>query len=124
MSTVIAQWCKSYGLDVDGNPQLGYQAVVVDSVRVRLGELPSGALVVESQVAPLPLADRNREILVDKALRLSYGRMRGSRARCVIDSETTALWLQIVLPGTASPEQLSFAVEDIVNEVERWRKAF
>jgi hypothetical protein len=124
VSTLIAQWCKDHGLDVDVNPQLGYRAVVVDNVRVRLGELPTGALVVESQVAPLPLSDRDREVLVDKALRLSFGRMRASRARCVTDSEATALWLQIVLPGTASQEQLSVAVEDIVNEVERWRKAF
>jgi hypothetical protein len=124
VATLIEQWCAHHGLHVEASPQLGHRPIVVDNVRVRLGELQSGAFVVESQFAPLPLADREREVLVEKALRLSYKRMRFSRVRCVTDSEATALWLQIVLPGTVSEEQLSLAVEDLVNEVERWRKVF
>ena len=124
VATLIEQWCEHHGLPAEGSPQLGYRAVVVDNVRVRLGELQSGALVVESQFAPLPLADRDRDLMVERALRLSYKRVRSSRVRCVTDLEAAALWLQIVLPGSVSEEQLSLAVEDLVNEVERWRKVF
>ena len=96
---------------------------MVDSVRVCLGELPSGALIVESKVIVLPLAERERDALVEKATRLAWARMCHSRARLVSDAGSTSMWLQIVLPGTASDEQLSLSIEDLVNEVERWRKA-
>lgn len=122
MSTVITHWCKQRGLAAADNPQASHRAVVVDNVRVCLGELPSGALVVESKIAVLPLADRERDALVDKASRLAVGRICHSRARLVADAGATALWLQVVLPGTSGDEQLSLAVEDLVNEVERWRK--
>ena len=124
MSKIISRWCAQRGLEVTPSTVLGYQAVVVDTVRVRLGESSSGAIVVESQIAALPLSEREKDAMVDKAMRLAVGRMRHSQARLVSDPEATMLTLQTVLPGTSSDERLSQAVEDLVNEVEKWRKAF
>ena len=124
MSKIISRWCAQRGLEATPSAVLGYQAVVVDTVRVRLGESSSGAIVVESQIAALPLSEREKDAMVDKAMRLAVGRMRHSQARLVSDPEATMLTLQTVLPGTSSDERLSQAVEDLVNEVEKWRKAF
>ena len=122
MQSLIQQWCESRGLPPDGEPALGYRAVVIDNVRVRLNELRSGAILVESQIGALPVSERERDPLILKFMKLAVPRMRHSRARLVSDSEATALWLQISLAGTSSEDQLSLAIEDLVNEVERWRK--
>jgi hypothetical protein len=120
MASVIDRWCSKRGLATPGGAA---QAIVVDNVRVSLAELPSGLLVIESKVMVLPLAERERDALVERAARLALGRLRFSRARLVADADASGLWLQVVLPGMASDEQISEAVEDLVNEVERWRKA-
>lgn len=123
MTSVIDRWCRQRGLIAPGGTPPGVQAIVVDNVRVSLAELPSGMLVIESKLIALPLSERERDTLVERTARLALGRLRYSRARLVADADASALWLQLVLPGMASDEHISQAVEDLVNEVERWRKA-
>ncbi len=123
MASVIDRWCRQRGLAAPGGAPLAAHAIVVDNVRVSLAELPSGMLVIESKIWVLPLAERDRDAMVEKAGRMALGRLRFSRARLVADADAAGLWLQVVLPGMASDEHISQAVEDLVNEVERWRKA-
>ncbi len=70
-----------------------------------------------------PFTHAQIESIPEKAGRMALGRLRFSRARLVADADAAGLWLQVVLPGMASDEHISQAVEDLVNEVERWRKA-
>lgn len=123
MTSAIDRWRRQRGLAAPAGAPSGAQAIVVDNVRVSLAELPSGMLVIESKMMALPLSERERDTLVERAGQLALGRLRYSVARLVADADASSLWLQAVLPGMASDEQISQTVEDLVNEVERWRKA-
>lgn len=119
----IEQWLAQSGLSPAGSGAFDYRTVVIDQVRVRLATLASGALLIESYLKALPISARDRETLIEEAIRISAGRIPRTRARLVADAQGAALWLQVSLPGMAGVQDIDTAIEDLVNEVERWRKA-
>lgn len=122
MTNLILQWRVRHGLAADPAPALGYQPATVDSVRLRFSELPSGEVLVESRLAPLPQAPAERDRMLEKAMKVSAAKLPLTVGGLTVDPDGAALWLQATMSGQADLAQFDQTVEQLVNEVEQWRK--
>jgi len=121
--TLLRTWAEQQGVDAAAFAAGGTRlAVTYDTVRVHLVELRGRGLLVEARVVDLPVAPAARTTLVEKALKTAAARMRSSGAALTTDEAQSALWLQRRLAAESDTEALTSAVEDLVNEVELWRK--
>ena len=120
--SLIDHWATEQGL-TEKKPAQGKLTVTFDQVRVHLSELPNLRIVAQARIVDLPLNERDRERLVERALRTATGRMRDSGVALTAHPQASALWLQTQVPDNADTAALSQAVENLVNEVEFWRMA-
>lgn len=122
-STLIRHWADQQGIPADAHaPGGGRLAVTYDTVRVHVADLRGRAVLVEARVADLPVVATARGQTVEKAMKTAAARIRTSAVSLTTDDAASALWLQTHVAADADPESLTSAVEDLVNEVELWRK--
>lgn len=122
-TTLIEHWAERQGIPADAYAAGGTRlAVTFDTVRVHLVDLRGRAVLVEARIADLPVAPAARATVIEKALKVAAARLRASAVSLTTDDADSALWLQRRIPADAGPELLTSAVEDLVNEVELWRK--
>lgn len=119
---LLSTWAEQQGIPAAAFTDAGRLAVTFDTVRVHLADVRGRSVLVEARIADLPVAPVPRATVVEKALKLAAGRMRDSAVALTVDETDSALWLQRRLAPDADPESLTSAVEDLVNEVELWRK--
>jgi hypothetical protein len=118
---LIEEWARAKNLGPVNNPRRF--AVTFDAVRVHLIEVHPGQLALEARLCDLPVQPNQRERSVERIMAIGLGRARESAHHVMLDEHRSAYWLQRRLPpGTQVPE-LETAVEELVNDVELWRKA-
>jgi hypothetical protein len=93
-----------------------------DSLRVKLVPLPDGGIVFESRVRPLPEEPREREALVERALKIAFGRMQDHADALTLSEDRQALRLQSRLGANASRSDLELRLEAHLNALAFWRK--
>ena len=110
-----------------GNDQLrsgGELPLVFDeSLRVRLVPLNDGGIALESRVRPMPESTEERERLVERALKISLGRMEGHGDALAMDEDREALRLQSMVRADATRSDLEACLEAHLNALAFWRSA-
>lgn len=120
--SLLSTWAEQQGIPAAAFTDAGRLAVTFDTVRVHLADVRGRSVLVEARIADLPVAPVPRATVVEKALKTAAARLRASAVSLTTDEAAGALWLQRHVAADADTESLTSAVEDLVNEVELWRK--
>jgi len=118
---LIEEWAQARNLGPVTNPR--HFAVTFDSVRVHLLEVHPGQLAIESRISDLPVQPTSRERSIERVMAIALGRARSSEHHVMLDEHRSAFWLQRRLPSGLQPAQLDTAVEELINDIDLWRKA-
>lgn len=94
-----------------------------EALRVRLVPLNDGGIALESRVRPMPEAAEERERLVERALKLSMGRMDAHGDVLAMAEDREALRLQSYVGADASRADLEACLEAHLNALAFWRSA-
>ncbi len=125
---LIAQWLQSQ--DVAGSPEgsghaqgQGRWVIAFDQVRVHLMELNDKIILLQARVMDIPSQAGTSEKLLTRAMQTASARLNTSPTGLSVDADGSALWLQVQLPTDSSINQMTQAVQGLINEVELWRHA-
>lgn len=119
--TLINDWAQFAGINLGPIGAARSVDVTFDRVRLRMFELPSRSILLESRIADLPLSAPEVDRMVQRAMSAATGRMRDSPVVLCANEDASALVLQLqVAPGIDVPA-LNAAIEHLVNEVDVWR---
>ncbi|HYC37698.1 MAG TPA: CesT family type III secretion system chaperone [Usitatibacter sp.] len=120
----MVDYMKAGGLGEEALRSGGELPLVFDdTLRVRLVPLADGTIVLESRVRPMPEGAAERERLVERALKLSFGRMQDHADTLTLSEDRQALRLQSRLPADASRMDLETRLEAHLNALAFWRDA-
>lgn len=119
--SAIERWAQHMGVPAPEQPN--HLALTIDTARVHLRRIQGGQLMVEGRVCDLPETATVRSRLVERALQLSLARSRTSLCHPAVDEDQSALWLQQRIDAPDDLNAVDQAVEDLVNEIELWRRA-
>ena len=118
----MVEYMQAGGMGEDKLRSGGELPLVFDEhLRVRLVPLPDGAIVFESRVRPLPEDAGERERVVERALKLSFGRMQDHADALTLSEDRDALRLQSRLPADATRADLETRLEAHLNALACWR---
>lgn len=123
---LINRWALAQNLvraDSPARPNLARLAVTIDTVRVHLVEISAGRVLLEARVTDIPLAEREKTELLDRALKAATARMLHSGITLTVDAAESAFWLQSTVQADAELQKVSQVVEQLTHEVELWRQA-
>jgi len=118
------EYMKSSGLDRSALRGDGELPLVFDeTLRVKLVPLPDGGIALESRVRPMPTATDERERLLERALKVSLGRMDANADALTLGEDREALKLQSLLRADATRSELESSLEAHLNALTFWRGA-
>jgi hypothetical protein len=124
LPAAMDEYMRSSGLDrseLRGGGEL--PLVFDDTLRVRLVPLGDGGIALESRVRPMPTATDERERLLERALKVSLGRMEASADALTMGEDRQALKLQSLLRADATRSELEACLEAHLNALTFWRGA-
>jgi hypothetical protein len=125
---LIAQWLQNQHVagsqEGSGHAQgQGRWVIAFDQVRVHLMELNEKLILLQARVMDIPNQGNASEKLLTRAMQTSCARLNTSPTGLCVDADGAALWLQVQLPTDSSLNQMTQAVQGLINEVELWRHA-
>lgn len=125
MNTSLPDWLENWALanhvPLDVARRTGRLAIPLDRIRMLLSRHTTGAWLLQARVTDLPLDERLRAALVEKAAAAATGRMAMSASALAMDPEHSALWLQTDLPQDAGVAELEAGLERLANDIEFWK---
>jgi Tir chaperone protein (CesT) family len=89
--------------------------------RMQMQPLPSGGLLFEARIAPLPADATQREQRIERLLRAGAARLASHPQGCVIDAEAQAFVLQQPLHEELSPVAFEAEVEAFLRSLVFWK---
>lgn len=119
--TLINDWAQFAGINLGPIGAARSVDVTFDRVRLRMFELPSRSILLESRISDLPMAESERDRMVHNAMVAATGRMRDSPVVLCANEDASALVLQLQIPSGADVPTLDAALAKLVNEVDVWR---
>jgi hypothetical protein len=125
---LIQQWLESqqFAWHQEGSGLPAGQArwtIAFDQVRVHLMELSTQLVLLQARVIDIPSQPSDSEKLITRAMQTASARMNTTDVGLSVDADGSALWLQVQLPTESTLNQMTQAVQRLVNEVELWRHA-
>jgi|SoiMethySBSTD1v2_1073268.scaffolds.fasta_scaffold00824_17 hypothetical protein len=124
LPVAMEDYMRSSGLDRSELRSDGELPLVFDdTLRVRLVPLSDGGIALESRVRPMPTATDERERLIERALKVSLGRMDANADALTLGEDREALKLQSLLRADATRSELEACLEAHLNALTFWRGA-
>ena len=124
LPVAMQDYMRSSGLGADALRSGGELPLVFDeALRVRLVPLQDGGIALESRVRPMPESADERERIVERALKLSMGRMDGHGDALAMTEDREALRLQSFVRADATRADLEACLEAHLNALAFWRGA-
>ena len=124
LPVAMDEYMRSTGLDRSELHHDGELPLVFDeTLRVKLVPMPDGGIALESRVRPMPTATGERERLVERALKVSLGRMDTNADALTMGEDREALKLQSLLRADATRSELEACLEAHLNALTFWRGA-
>ena len=124
LPAAMREYMQAGGLGEDRLRNGGELPLVFDeTLRVRMVALGDGAIALESRLFALPQEAMEREKLVERALKLSFGRMRDHGDTLTMTEDRSALRLQTLVSADASRVELETGLEAHLNALAYWRTA-
>ena len=120
----MQEYMRASGVGEEHLRASGELSLVFDTVlRVRLVPMPDGAIALESRVRAMPTVAGERERLVERALKLSLGRMEAHSDVLALDEDRQGLRLQSIVRTNATRAELEQRLEAHLNALAFWRSA-
>lgn len=91
--------------------------------RLRIHPFRANAVVLETLLRRFPMQRRERDLLIDRALRLACLRLKDHPCYLTIDRHVDALWLQRVYVQSVVGIEFDRAVAEFIASAETWTEA-
>ena len=124
LPAAMAEYMNAGGMGPESLKNGGELPLVFDeALRVRLVPMADGRVALESRVRAVPEDGGERDKMVERALKLSLGRMQDHGESLTMTEDRQAFRVQSLLPAAASRADLEAVLETHLNALSYWRSA-